>query len=230
VDTTYRIAEIAERSGLKASTLRYYEDIGLLPAPERTSHGYRAYGEGVLDRLAFIVRAKQLGCTLDEIADLLAARATDRCEPVQTRLRQLVAAKVAGAQVRATELAAFTAELQRAAAGLAQRTPEGPCDDRCGCSQSTPVACSLEPDLLPGRLADWHALVKHVIAREPIDEGTRLSFDGGVRAADVAGLAEAEQACCGFFRFAVTLDERGLALEVRGPSEAQHMVAALFEG
>ena len=72
--------------------------------------------------------------------------------------------------------------------------------------------------------------MKHVIAREPIDEGTRLSFDGGVRAADVAGLAEAEQACCGFFRFAVTLDERGLALEVRGPSEAQHMVAALFEG
>lgn len=57
--TTYRISQLAERSGVPATTLRFYEDAGLLRA-ERTPSGYRIYGEDAVDRLAFISSAKLL--------------------------------------------------------------------------------------------------------------------------------------------------------------------------
>lgn len=66
MSVTYQIAEVARRSGFSPSTLRYYEDIGLLPPAARTEGGYRAYDDGSLARLAFIARAKQLGCTLEQ--------------------------------------------------------------------------------------------------------------------------------------------------------------------
>ncbi|MET8538999.1 MerR family DNA-binding transcriptional regulator [Streptomyces sp. NPDC005065] len=56
----YRISQLAERSGVPATTLRFYEDAGLLPA-DRTPSGYRMYGEDAVERLAFISSAKLLG-------------------------------------------------------------------------------------------------------------------------------------------------------------------------
>lgn len=84
-------------------------------------------------RLAFISRAKQLGCRLDEIADLTVAWDGGRCGPVQNRLRALVADKLTGAQQQIVELMTLTSDLQRAAATLETHRPEGPCDDDCGC-------------------------------------------------------------------------------------------------
>ena len=63
--TGLKIKDIADASGFTAATLRYYEEIGLLPESSRSAAGYRLYDPGTLDRLAFIARAKQLGCTLD---------------------------------------------------------------------------------------------------------------------------------------------------------------------
>jgi hypothetical protein len=57
----YRIAELAERSGFTATALRYYEQIGLLEPPARTSAGYRMYDDAALERLAFVDRAKRMG-------------------------------------------------------------------------------------------------------------------------------------------------------------------------
>ena len=51
---TLGIAELAERTGFSRSTLRYYEEIGLLDAPQRTETGYRVYDRGVETRLQFI--------------------------------------------------------------------------------------------------------------------------------------------------------------------------------
>ena len=65
--TGLRISEVSERTGFSGPTLRYYEQIGLLPAPERTGAGYRVYGDRDVARLDFIARAKRLGCSLDEI-------------------------------------------------------------------------------------------------------------------------------------------------------------------
>ena len=64
---------MAHRSGFTPATLRYYEDIGFLAPASRTDAGYRLYDETSLERLRFIARAKQLGCSLDEIAELTTA-------------------------------------------------------------------------------------------------------------------------------------------------------------
>jgi MerR family transcriptional regulator, redox-sensitive transcriptional activator SoxR len=60
------IGEVSRLMGVRPSTIRYYEDIGLLPAPERVS-GKRRYDEGVLQRLSIIRTAQQAGFTLDEL-------------------------------------------------------------------------------------------------------------------------------------------------------------------
>ena len=139
---TYQIAETARRSGLPATTLRYYEDIGLVVAADRTDAGYRLYDDRSLAKLAFIARAKQLGCTLEEITDLVTAWESEQCEPVQARLRSLVESKITESQDRLVEMAAFTAQLREAAAALNDHTPDGPCDDDCGC---TAEPASLRP-------------------------------------------------------------------------------------
>ena len=88
VSTSYKIKDVADRSGFSAATLRYYdEEIGLLPESTRTPAGYRVFDDCTLDRLAFIARAKRLGCTLDEIGDLTLAWDGGQCGPVQDRLR-----------------------------------------------------------------------------------------------------------------------------------------------
>ena len=86
-----RIGELARQTGLRASALRYYEDLGLLPAPVRHS-GRRLYGEEALDRIAFIQFAQACGFRLDEIAVLLGS-AGDRT-PVSARWQRLAKTKL----------------------------------------------------------------------------------------------------------------------------------------
>jgi MerR family transcriptional regulator, redox-sensitive transcriptional activator SoxR len=83
------IGEVAARSGMSASRIRYYETRGVLPAPERVA-GKRRYTEDVLRRLAIIDAAQRVGFGLDEIRDLLGSRD----EPAHERLRQLALAKL----------------------------------------------------------------------------------------------------------------------------------------
>lgn len=64
------IGEVARRAGLRTSAIRYYEETGLLPEPERAG-GKRRYQEGILRRLALIAGAKRAGFTLEEIRTLL---------------------------------------------------------------------------------------------------------------------------------------------------------------
>jgi MerR family copper efflux transcriptional regulator len=67
-----RIGELAELAGLSAKTIRYYEDIGILPEPDRTLSRYRDYNDGALERLRFIKAAQAVGFTLGEIKEVLA--------------------------------------------------------------------------------------------------------------------------------------------------------------
>lgn len=129
----YRIAEVAARTGFSTPTLRYYEEIGLVPPAERTPSGYRLYDERAVRRLHFVARAKQLGCTLEEITELAEVWDRDECAPVKHRLRAVVADKLADVDRRLAELRAFRRDLERAADFLATAPLDGPCDERCGC-------------------------------------------------------------------------------------------------
>ncbi|RWK61973.1 helix-turn-helix domain-containing protein [Mesorhizobium sp.] len=64
-------AELARRTGCNLETVRYYEKVGLLPEPPRTVAGYRNYGTAHERRLRFVLRARELGFSLDEIRELL---------------------------------------------------------------------------------------------------------------------------------------------------------------
>lgn len=64
------IGQLAAKAEINASTLRYYESVGLLPAPER-KNGQRRYDEGLLDRINFIKVAQQTGFSIQEITILL---------------------------------------------------------------------------------------------------------------------------------------------------------------
>ena len=93
--STYTIGEVAHRTGFSASSLRYYEGIGLLAPASRSDAGYRLYDDHTLAQLAFIGRAKQLGCSLEEITDLMAIWDGARCAPVQRRFHELITQKSA---------------------------------------------------------------------------------------------------------------------------------------
>lgn len=69
-----RIGELAEASGTTTKALRFYEAAGLLPAPERTSAGYRDYSPDAVSRLNFIRRSQAAGLTLARIREILAIR------------------------------------------------------------------------------------------------------------------------------------------------------------
>jgi MerR family transcriptional regulator, copper efflux regulator len=66
------IGNVAERSGVPAKTIRYYESIGLIPSAARTPNGYRIYDDLDLRTLQFIQRARSLGFPVSEVASLLA--------------------------------------------------------------------------------------------------------------------------------------------------------------
>ena len=91
-----------------------------------------------------------------------------------------------------------------------------------------PIACSLGSDSLRGRLDEWQNLLGHAVARRVIDGGVRVEFDGAVPAGELMRLVAAEQDCCQFLRFAITVDTRGIALEVSAPSDARPIVESLF--
>ena len=70
-----KIGELAKRTGLAASTIRFYESKGLLKSVDRLSNGYRAYPPEAVSVLAIIMNAQQTGFTLDEIRSILSATA-----------------------------------------------------------------------------------------------------------------------------------------------------------
>ncbi|MFE3830054.1 MerR family transcriptional regulator [Streptomyces sp. NPDC059092] len=254
--TFMRISQLSERSGVPATTLRFYEGEGLLPA-DRTPSGYRVYGEDALDRLAFIGAAKHLGLPLEAIGELLRVWEAGACGEVKADLRPRIAARLAEAEARTAELTAFTASLHDALAHL-DTLPDrtGRCDPECGFLspapaarggrmvdvvlaagrrasgeeaerwRTAPVACSLTGAGPRERVTQWREAVDGAV-RGPLPEGLRLTLPVD-RTARVAELAAAEQRCCPFFDFRLHLDGPHLHLEVRAPADGGALLADLF--
>lgn len=225
-----RISELAERVGVASSTVRYYERIGLVPAPARTASGYRLYGREAEARLLFIIRGKRLGLSLEEIADLLAVWDGTNCGATQERLCALLGAKRAeiGEQIR--ELERFADQLADVEARLAAApVVEGCAPDLVCCAPeltAAPVAVSLSerrpfgsgpaPEEAPAiactlTLAEWPARLRmfeelsvHVRCWTRADTSLRLRFPAQPDVEDLLRVVMArEQVCCAFLTFAL---------------------------
>lgn len=108
-----RIGEIADWAGIGVKTIRYYEDIGVLPPPARTPSGYRDYDATVVDRLTFVRAAQSVGLTLGEIREIVALR--DRGETPCGHVTELLQRRAAEIEQRIDDLQRLHGELRRLA-------------------------------------------------------------------------------------------------------------------
>jgi DNA-binding transcriptional MerR regulator len=104
-----KIGDLSRLTGTKVETIRYYEQIGLLPAPARTASNYRDYGNEHRQRLAFVRRARDLGFTLEQVRELLGLsdKREQSCEVVDVIARahrDMVDRKISELRALRTEL------------------------------------------------------------------------------------------------------------------------------
>lgn len=110
-ETNLTIGDLSRRTGCKVQTIRYYEDVGLMPRPRRTVGNQRRYASGDADRLTFIRHARELGFDLAAIRELLnLSDAPDKpCETADTIAR----IQLLHIDSRLTRLRALRKELKR---------------------------------------------------------------------------------------------------------------------
>jgi DNA-binding transcriptional MerR regulator len=104
-----QIGQLATLVGLNPKTLRYYEQIGLLPPPQRSPSGYRLYTAADQERLDFIAKAKAIGLTLEEIRDILTLKGNG--QPPCAHVRRLLEEKLAVIEAQLRALADVRQEL-----------------------------------------------------------------------------------------------------------------------
>ena len=105
------IGKLGAAAGVKVPTIRYYEQIGLLPDAERSTGNQRLYGTKTRDRLAFIRHARELGFPLEAIRDLLGL--SDRPDQSCAEVDAIARAQLQAVEGRITRLMALKGELER---------------------------------------------------------------------------------------------------------------------
>lgn len=240
-----KVSELATRTGVPASTVRFYDTEGLLPA-RRSSSGYRLYDDTAVDRLRFIGTAKTLGLPLPEIRRLLEPWEHGHCVDVQGELAPMLERHLSNTEDRIAELREFATRLRRAREQLAAIDRDGPCDPTCaflGHAQAAPtlnalplaptggdepVACTLDGTERTERVDRWRSVLAGVTARAAIENGVRLSFDPATAPiAELAQLAAAEASCCDFFEISLRFADPP-TMDVRAPADALVLVHDLF--
>ena len=116
-----RIGELAEATGTTTKTLRFYEDSGLLPPPERTVNGYRDYDQNAIARLDFIRRGRAAGLTLAQVREVLDIRdaGTAPCHHV----KELLDIRLTALDQQITDLQALRTNVAHLRDGAAQANP-----------------------------------------------------------------------------------------------------------
>lgn len=120
-----RIGELARQSGVPASALRYYEQIGLLPVSPRKESGYREFHPDTLGLLGFVRAAQAIGLTLNEIREVIGIREGGRAPCLH--VRDLVSRRRTDVRDRIAELRALEQDLDRITE-VAERIDPADCD------------------------------------------------------------------------------------------------------
>ena len=107
-----KIGQIAKASGVRIDTLRYYEKEGLIRPASRTEAGYREYDDGAIQQMQFILKAKALGFSLQEIRELLSLR-IDREHHPCSEVKDLAQSKLASIEEKIEELQRMHRALKR---------------------------------------------------------------------------------------------------------------------
>lgn len=111
MDAMLQIGQLAERVGVSTKTIRYYEQLRLLPEPVRSESGYRLYGAGDEERLRFISAARRTGFTLGEVKEILALR--DRGVAPCGYVREAIRRRLGEVDRQLAELNQLKRELRR---------------------------------------------------------------------------------------------------------------------
>jgi DNA-binding transcriptional MerR regulator len=226
-----RVAELAERAGIAPSAVRFYERAGLLSPAQRAPNGYRMFDESALEELVFIHRARSIGMSLEDIADLVAAWPVGECRSLQARMRDFLARRISQVREQQAELAAFERQIQAALDRLASRDP-GPerCGHGCGCETDlaltadepalgpVPWGTTLSPDAQDTRSSQWRGLAATAASVDRTTDAVRLVLpaDPGT-IATVAALCATETAASAQTRFCLDITATQVTLTIRAP-------------
>lgn len=149
METTMRIGELGQATGVDIETIRYYEKAGLLPAPARSHNGYRAYGPAHLERLAFIRHCRALDISLADVKRLLGfvAHPNSDCGDID----RLIDAQLDRVKARLKSMRA----LERQLAALRGRCGSSHVAGKCGILHELVAAahgeaCACHPDVPSG--------------------------------------------------------------------------------
>jgi DNA-binding transcriptional MerR regulator len=213
------------------STVRFYERSGLISPARRAHNRYRMFNESAPDEIMFVQRAKGIGMSLEDIADLVAAWPTGKCQSLQALLRGYVAGRISEVHKQQAELGAFEHQLQTVLSRLSAHDP-GPdqCGRGCYCETDldtaagqaapgpAPDGCSLGPGELATRISQWQAVAAAATSVEHTGDIARLVLppsSGTITA--VAALCAAETACCPQTRFLLDVTTSQVTLTVEAP-------------
>ena len=105
-------SQLAQRASINLETIRFYEEKGLLPPAPRTASGYRKFSEKMIERLAFVKRAKALGFSLEEIRELLHLQGEQ--SGVCVEVRDLLQTKLSTVREKKADLEKLEAHLSDA--------------------------------------------------------------------------------------------------------------------
>jgi len=106
-----RVSQLARATGVPAKTIRYYEQVGVLPAAQRSAAGYRQYLRRDVERLLFVRRARTLGLSLSQVRDLTGELEGNRCVTMRPRLHRFVADQLLVVEQRIAEFRVLERQL-----------------------------------------------------------------------------------------------------------------------
>ena len=150
-----RIGELAERAAVKVDTVRYYEKAGLLPLPPRRHNGYRDYGAGHLERLAFIRHCRALDMPLDDVRQLLDLLAHPNADCQDAN--RLVDEQLARVQERLSDLHALEQQLLSLRTQCTSKTSSAECGilhELVAAAQGDGCVCHPSEGGKPGKTKD----------------------------------------------------------------------------